>query len=243
MTPAISINATDNSQLEKKINTIAKLESELEDLTADNKVTDVERNYLKENLDSKVAQEYLALHDEEIKDVVNNSEGELLKSSYDEKSNKYINNYEFKVNDVISVEASFEDEPDTNYSLAKSTITNGGGPKDLGDRKSTGKYKETILGLSIVELHLTLGYTVKKSSITTRYSSTSGSTSYGSLSSSSYITDSVAAKKGHDMNCIGDYSIDLLGYTSTTVSLELKVKWYDSYSDGSKYILYTLSKL
>ena len=45
------------------------------------------------------------------------------------------------------------------------------------------------------------------------------------------------------MNCIGDYSIDLLGYTTTTVSLELKVKWFDSYSDGSKYITYTLSKL
>ena len=59
----------------------------------------------------------------------------------------------------------------------------------------------------------------------------------------SYITDNIAAEKGHDMNCIGDYSIDLLGYTTTTVSLELKVKWFDSYSDGSKYITYTLSKL
>ncbi|WP_143066337.1 hypothetical protein [[Clostridium] polysaccharolyticum] len=145
--------------------------------------------------------------------------------------------------DVISVEAKFIDEPEVTSSLGKTTITSGGGPKELGDRKSTGKYKETILGISLCDFNLTLGYTINKTNMMTRYSSTSGSSSYGSLSSSSYITDNVAAKVGHDMNCIGDYTVDILGYATTSLSLELKVKWYSGTGSESRYIVYTLSKI
>ena len=241
--PSVTLKAISNDYMKKKIDTVEKLEKKIAEITADNKVSLSERSTLERELDQKVAEEYLMLHDSEIRDVVNTTEGKLIEQKYDQSTNTYINTYEYKVNDAITVKAKFIDEPDVNCSLAKTTITYGGGPKDLGDRKSTGEYEETILGLSVVHLKLTLGYTVNRTNIKTRYSTTSGSASYGSLSSSSYITDNIAAEKGHDMNCIGDYSIDLLGYTTTTVSLELKVKWFDSYSDGSKYITYTLSKL
>lgn len=241
--PSVTLKAISNDYMKKKIDTVEKLEKKIAEITADNKVSLSERSTLERELDQKVAEEYLMLHDSEIRDVVNTTEGKLIEQKYDQSTNTYINTYEYKVNDAITVKAKFIDEPDVNCSLAKTTITYGGGPKDLGDRKSTGEYEETILGLSVVHLKLTLGYTVNRTNIKTRYSTTSGSASYGSLSSSSYITDNIAAEKGHDMNCIGDYSIDLLGYTTTTVFLELKVKWFDSYSDGSKYITYTLSKL
>lgn len=239
--PFTTARASENSV--KEINTLPELEKTLDEITKDNVVTNTEKNELKNNLDAGIAQEYLALYNDEIKDAVNNKEGEKVDTIYEEETDTYISTYEYKVTDTISVKAKFVDEPEISSSLAKTTITSGGGPKELGDRKSTGEYEETILGISICDFKLTLGYTINKTNMTTRYSSTSGSASYGSLSTSSYITDSVAAEVGHDMNCIGDYTIDILGYATTSLSLELRVKWSSGTGSDTRYILYTMSKL
>ena len=121
--PSVTLKAISNDYMKKKIDTVEKLEKKIAEITADNKVSLSERSTLERELDQKVAEEYLMLHDSEIRDVVNTTEGKLIEQKYDQSTNTYINTYEYKVNDAITVKAKFIDEPDVNCSLAK-TRTN-----------------------------------------------------------------------------------------------------------------------
>lgn len=225
------------------INSVKQLKKAIKKASSDGNISKSEKNYIRNNLNPDTAAEYLDSIQDNIVHVINNTSGTIVRHDYDKKSDSSIQVTKYNVNDAVTVTATIIDEPDTGTFLGKSPLSWGGTSKKLGNRKTTGVYTESIFGWAYTKLSLTLGYKVSSKVITARYSSTSNSSSIGSLSCSSTITDSKASKVGHDMNCVGDYTISALGYATTTLSLELRVKWDHNINSKTKYITYKLYKI
>lgn len=245
ITSVFGVNAADIAKESvdlQGIKNVEELKKAIDSAQSDGKITEYERNYILSNTSSEVILAYMSSLRDEIKETINTDNTFNTRNCIEKMSNgNTVSSSTFRINDAISVDIDIEDEAENIISTRGATVTEGAGNKKLGDRKTTGKYKETFLGVTVADLKLTLGYTVKPKKIVARYSSASGSMSFGSLSTSSKITDNIAAQVGHDMNCNGSYDISIAGKASVNIGLTLQVKWYKNIDSQTKYIYYKLS--
>lgn len=238
------VYATEKTENYKSIQSVEELTKEIKQALADGEITIKEKEYILSNTPYEVIFAYISSLQDEINERINTNNFNTINTNDDKViEEKIVSSNTYVVNEAVSVELDITDESDNSIETRGVTVTKGGEKKGLGARKTTGIYKEKFLGVTVAQLRLTLGYTVNSTNMKTRYSSASGSMSIGSLSTSSHITDNIAAKVGHDMNCVGSYDISIAGYASLNVGLTLQVKWYSNVDSKTKYITYKLSTI
>lgn len=239
--------ASSGDLAEKSILTASQLEDAIDSAYMDGQLTNHEKEEILNASSDEAMLSYVlsAQVFDEISNTLETSKTEtvnMIVLQENDDSVVAVNTYQ--VNEAIDVVAEIVDETEQQKKTRASvTVTTGTDFKDLGDRKTTGTYKVSLLGLPVITLKLTLGYTVKTTKLTARYASTSYSLSVGSISTSSQITDAEAAQIGHDMNCIGSYDINFGGIVGTNVGLELKVKWKSTKDADTQCIEYVLSSI
>lgn len=239
------VYAAEESNESQKIQSVEELAMAVEMAQADGEITEIEKNDILSNTPLEVAIAYVASLQEEVKQVLE-TENYSVAAAYSSETldEDTISSNTYYINDAVSVIVDITDVAENTITTRGATVTEGGASKALGDRKTTGTYKETFLGITLAELKLTLGYTVNSSNMTTRYASTSGSTvSVGSVSTSTEITDDEAAKVGHDMNCNGSYDISIAGYAGLNIGLTLSVKWERNIDSQTRYIRWKLDTI
>ena len=220
------------------IQNISELEAAIKEANQDGNISEIEKQNILNNTSDELKVAYVLSLQDKIENIIENTEIPVTCNTNNVDDERIASN-KYKINDAVDVELEICDEAEN--ITRGTTVTQGGGPKDLGNKKTTGTYKFTLFGATIIQLKLTLGYTVYKTYMSTRYASTSKSISVGSITSSTKITDSKAAAVGHDMNCTGTYNINVAGYASMELELTLQVKWDHNIDSDTKYITYKLA--
>lgn len=237
----VNAGTSEIKDTQKSIEDVTDLKLQIEQSSVDGFISEEEKEAIINSTPDAVVYEYLESLQDEIKKIIESEEPVAVPYNLKGSNEDFYSTYTYHINEAVDVSIEIEDEEDEANHQTRATVTAGGTTKKLGDRKTTGTYKESLFGMDYTKLKLTLGYTVNKKNMKTRYSSTTNSTSVGSLLSSSEVTDRVAKKVGHDMNCNGSYTIEILGYATTTIDLALQVKWDHNIDNETRYITYKLS--
>lgn len=237
-----NVFAADTTNKVKELNCVSKFKEAIESASADGNISEIEKQEILANTSQEVVIAYLNSIRDEINSALSTKDADAVRTySTEDTNDDLVTSNTYHVNDAVDVVVKIVDVSDVSSSSRTAILTQGGVQKALGDRKTTGTYEEKIFGISYIKLNLTLGYKVNTSNMTARYASTSKSASIGSISSSAEVTDSVAAKIGHDMNCNGYFDINIAGYVGINIGLTLQVKWYSNVNSTTRYITYKLS--
>lgn len=246
--PATQIKAT-NNEIGKEINTVRKLENSINKSRKDGKISKAEKENIIKETELDVIDKYIAKKTDEIKDVINSTDGNggnLIHSEYDAESDTYTEIIEYEIDDTLTVTTTIQDKSNNNLNFAGSTLLFYGGVNvAVGESRITEcTYSIKVLGWAVNTFKLKLYYNVNSKSLKATNSSTSGSSSALNLSASSTILTSTASSKGSSISCKGTYTINGPGFVGAVYEIKIVTKWNTSTANGNpsriRYDIYLL---